>query len=314
MSDTHWVPPGHFYSPLVDPTDPNVRNILDYPEDQILDPGMGITIDDELVVSTLHKISAYYKELPFPQQKSEQWRYYFENSAFGYGDASVYFGMLRLYRPKRIIEVGSGFSSCVAMDTNDRFLDRSAKITLIDPYPELLLSLIGEDSDYSKNVIRSKVQDVPTHEFKELKAGDFLFIDSSHVAKMGSDVNDYLFRILPSLNEGVIIHVHDIPYPFEYASEWIDQENRSWNEAYALRAFLQFNDAFRIIYFNHYVHRKFERLLGELMPNCVTNCGAGIWIEKTRNEYRNSHLYVQTTRFIHELRKIFRKVRRRVQR
>ena len=314
MSKSTWVPPGHFYSPLVDPTDPHVRDILDHPEDLYLDGEMGIQMDDEAMLRLLHSISAYYKDLPFPQQQSSEWRYHFENPAFCYGDASVYFGMLRHFRPKRVIEIGSGYSSCLAMDTNDHFLDKTTKLSFIDPYPQILFNLIGEDPEYRKNVIVSKLQDVPTHTFRELQAGDFLFIDSSHIAKMGSDVNDYLFRILPCLNEGVIIQIHDIQYPFEYGSEWIDQENRSWNEAYALRAFLQFNQSFRILYFNHYVFLKFRDLLQKLMPNCVQNCGASIWIEKTQSQYRSSHSYVRLTRLIYESRAIFRKVRRRLQR
>ncbi len=314
MPKSTWVPPGHFYSPLVDPTDPHVRNILAHPEDLYLDGEMGIQIDDEAMLQLLHSISAYYKDLPFPKQKSSPWRYYYENPAFCYGDASVYFGMLRHFRPKRVIEIGSGYSSCLAMDTNDQFLDKTSQLSFIEPYPQLLFDLIGEDAEYRQNVVVSKVQDVPTHVFRELQAGDFLFIDSSHVAKMGSDVNDYLFRILPCLNEGVIIQIHDIQYPFEYGSEWIDHENRSWNEAYALRAFLQFNESFRILFFNHYMFLKHGDLLQKLMPNCVLNSGASLWIEKTRNPYAANPLYIRSAQLIYELRAIFRKVRRRLQR
>jgi hypothetical protein len=89
-------------------------------------------------------------------------------------------------------------------------------------------------------------------------------------------------RILPALVAGVVIHIHDIPYPFEYSAHWIDKENRSWNEAYMLRSFLQYNREFRIGYFNHYMFRKHQRLLGEKMPICLLNCGGSIWLEKVQ--------------------------------
>jgi hypothetical protein len=93
-------------------------------------------------------------------------------------------------------------------------------------------------------------------------------------------VNDYLFRILPALRAGVIIHIHDIFYPFEYPPKWIVNENRSWNEAYVVRAFLQYNPAFRIFYFNHYMYRRFSALIKEAMPLILKNPGGGLWLQK----------------------------------
>ncbi len=90
---------------------------------------------------------------------------------------------------------------------------------------------------------------------------------------------DYLFRIFPALNPGVVIHVHDIPYPFEYGPDWIEQENRSWNEAHALRAFLRYNRRFEVIYFNHYMLRKHPELLART-PLCLRNCGGSLWLRK----------------------------------
>ena len=100
------------------------------------------------------------------------------------------------------------------------------------------------------------------------------------MAKVASDVNDCFFRILPALRPGVVIHFHDIGYPFEYPPEWVLKDRRSWNEAFLLRAFLQYNDRYRVFYFNHFVQRRFERVLGDRMPLCLKNCGAGIWLRK----------------------------------
>lgn len=275
-----WVPPGHFYSPIVDPSDKHVSRIVNNFENLTLPSDTGIVLDDERIVATLMRIASHYDAVPFTNDKTEGLRYYFRNGNFEQGDGIVYFGILCDVRPKRVIEVGSGYSSCLLMDTNDRVFGGGIETTFIEPYPDTFNRLTEGDSRYHYRLIRSELQDVPTSVFQKLRKGDVLFIDSTHVSKMGSDVNDYMFRILPALAPGVIIHIHDVPYPFEYPPEWIRVENRSWNEAYLLRAFLQFNPAFRVIYFNHYVYRYHRDMLLQKMPKCLENSGASIWIEK----------------------------------
>jgi hypothetical protein len=275
-----WAPPGHFYSPLVDPADEVVQRRLREVECGTL-PGLGdFQLDERLIRNWITRISSHYEQAPFSDVPQDGLRYSYKNTAFSYGDALALFGILLELRPQRFIEVGSGYSSCLAMDTNDRFLDGKLNITFVEPYPETLFSLLGADDPYRERVVVKRLQNVPTELFTELGPGDILFIDSSHVGKMGSDVNDYLFRILPALRPGVVVHIHDIPYPFEYGPQWIVEQNRSWNEAYLLRAFLQYNAAFRVFYFNHFVYRQFSDILTTKMPLCLKDCGASIWLEK----------------------------------
>jgi hypothetical protein len=275
-----WVPPGHFYSPLVDPTNRHVRRILnDFPSSNLA-PESALQINDSAILDTFARIVRFSGQMPFQAEPIAGLRFHLRNPAFSFGDASAYFGILMDRRPRRVIEIGSGYSSCLLMDTNELFFGGSIHITMIEPYPEVLESLIQKSDPYWENLLVSDLQDVPTEKFQELQANDILFIDSSHIGKMGSDVNDYLFRILPILNSGVLIHIHDIPYPFEYQSQWIDKENRSWNEAYLLRAFLQYNHAFEIIYFSHYMVRRHEDLILEQLPEIMRNGGASIWLEK----------------------------------
>ncbi|PON13546.1 hypothetical protein C2W62_33810 [Candidatus Entotheonella serta] len=151
--------------------------------------------------------------------------------------------MLRRQHPRRVIEIGSGFSSSVMLDVNDLFLDNSVQFTFIEPYPERLFEQFRDDDQQRHTVIEKPLQDVLLSLFRELSAGDILFIDSSHVVKIGSDVAYILFHILPALQSGVLIHFHDILWPFEYPEDWIF-EGRAWNEAYVLRSFLQFNHMF----------------------------------------------------------------------
>jgi predicted O-methyltransferase YrrM len=186
---------------------------------------------------------------------------------------------MRHCRPKRIVEIGSGYSSCVMLDTNKEFFQESIQLTFIEPYPDVLRGLLNPEDATRCTIIPQKVQDVPLEVFEQLEPGDMLFIDSSHVSKAGSDVHYELFQILPRLKRGVFIHVHDIFDGFEYPEEWL-REGRAWNEAYLLRAFLQFNSAFRIVLFNTLMERLKREWFAAHIPDCLKNTGGSIWLEK----------------------------------
>ncbi len=271
---------GHFYTPFVDPKDPQVARVCRGFATSELPRGEDFALDENLIFETLVRLSGHYGKVPFPETRKDGFRYHFLNPSYSYGDAVVLFSMLLELRPKRVIEVGSGYSSSAAMDTNDRFLDGSVEFTFIEPFPEYLLSLLDPADRYRKSIVRSALQEVPLETFSRLEANDILFIDSSHVSKTASDVNDCLFRILPALRPGVVIHFHDIFYPFEYPPEWIVKERRSWNEAYLLRAFLQYNQRYEVIYFNDFAYRRFRGALAERMPLCLKNVGGGLWLRK----------------------------------
>jgi len=125
---------------------------------------------------------------------------------------------------------------------------------------------------------QSRVQLVPPNFFLRLQHGDILFIDSSHVSKVGSDLNYLLFHILPILKSGVIIHFHDILYPFEYPKEWI-YEGRFWNEAYLLKAFLMYNCDFEILLFNDYMVKEEKEFLRGIDDRLLSG-GGSIWLRK----------------------------------
>jgi hypothetical protein len=169
-------------------------------------------------------------------------RYREANDMLGPADAAVYRALLRHFRPRRIIEAGSGWSTAVALDEADGGLP--LEITCIEPFPARLESLLLPSDQVQ--LFRQPVQDVPVGVFRELGDGDVLFIDSSHVAKAGSDVTWLLLHILPGLAPGVIVHVHDVFWPFTYPAPWL-AERRDWNEAYFLHAFLSGNTGWQIM-------------------------------------------------------------------
>jgi len=272
-----FVPPGHFYSPIpeLDYIRLNERSIFDNVSQHI----RGIDLHEAEQLELLDSFKKYYDELPFPAQKTSDLRYFFEAPNYSYSDAIFLYCMMRHARPRRIIEVGSGYSSCLMLDTNDLYFNGSITTTFIDPYPELLLSQIVKNDRDRMRIIGSRVQDVDFKEFEALQANDILFIDSTHVSKVHSDVNRLFFEILPRVHEGVYIHFHDIFYPFEYPRDWI-YEGRAWNEAYLLRAFLQYNSSFRIVLMNTFLERYHRDFFEQAMPLCLKNPGGSIWLRK----------------------------------
>lgn len=272
-----FVPSGHFYSPIpsLEEVQRDEATIFAKPSKQIA----GIDLYEAEQLQLIRELVPYYQNIPFQAHKQEGLRYYFENPAYSYSDAIFLHCMIRHLKPQKIIEVGSGFSSCVTLDTNDIYFDSKIKTTFIEPYPELLESLITSKDKYSVNIIKSRLQEVDIQEFQSLQANDILFIDSTHVSKVNSDVNRIFFEILPTLSPGVYIHFHDIFYPFEYPKGWI-YEGRAWSEAYLLRTFLQYNHAFRLILMNTFMETFHEAFFQQHMPLCLKNPGGSIWLRK----------------------------------
>lgn len=271
------VPPGHFYSPFpnIDYIKKNENRIFKSMPLEI----PGVKLNTEKQLELFEEFAKYYTDMPFDSQKKDNLRYWFENDAYQYSDAICLYSMIRHLKPKKIIEVGSGYSSCVVLDTNELFFNRSIDCTFIEPYPDLFLPLIKKEDKKDITIIPKNIQDVDLVVFESLSSGDILFIDSTHVSKVDSDVNYIFFEILPRLAPGVHIHFHDVIYPFEYWPDII-YSGISWNEAYFVKAFLQYNDAFEIVFFNTYMEMIYPKKFKEKMPLCMKHRGGSIWIKK----------------------------------
>lgn len=276
--EAEFVPPGHFYSPV--PALSQVRadsaRIFRVPDRNLA----GIDMNEQQQLELLKSFEPLYDELPFLPQATEGFRYRYENEAYSYSDAIFLYCMIRQAQPRRIVEVGSGWSSCAILDTNERFFDNRIETVFVEPYPQLLHSLISAADLDRIRVLPQRLQDVPLEEFTRLQAGDILFIDSTHVSKVFSDVNVLFFDVLPRLQPGVFVHFHDIFYPFEYPESWIMQ-GRAWNEAYLLRAFMQFNAGFRVVLMNTFLEQFHREYFERRMPLCLKNLGGSIWLQRT---------------------------------
>ena len=267
--------PGGYYSPI-----PSMEEIKKHNFNVPLPESLtGIDLNGNEQLKLLDSFEPFYRELPFTDEKSNGLRYYYNNGFYSYSDAILLHCMIRHLKPKKLIEAGSGFSSSVTLDTNEKFMGNSINCIFIEPYPERLESLVKNNDKENVTIHKKRLQEVPIEAFKELGENDILFIDSTHVAKFNSDVNYVIHGILPVLAGGVHIHFHDVFYPFEYPKEWL-LEGRAWNEQYMLRAFLEYNNNFRIVLFNTYLESMYEARIKSRFPLLYKNTGGSIWLKK----------------------------------
>lgn len=247
------ITPNHYYQPI-----PDTRTLKDdlWQKQSKL---VGININEEDQISLLSLFSSKFKEeyKTFPRNKTSiPYRYYVNNCGFESVDGEILYCMIRHLKPKKIFEIGSGNStylSAQAVLKNKEDNGHECELIAFEPYPNDVLK--AGFPGLSK-LIPTKIQDIPLSEFGKLKENDILFIDSSHVLKIGSDVQYEYLEILPRLNQGVIVHAHDIFLPAEYPREWVLKDYTFWTEQYLLQAFLVFNDSFKVLWAGSYMHLK----------------------------------------------------------
>lgn len=182
----------------------------------------------------------------------------FENDYFAGFDAAVYYSLIRYLKPKRVIEIGSGYSTRFANKALTRNAN-DATLTCIEPHPDRL-----NCRKLNLDLIQKRVEEIDVDFFSQLEANDILFIDSSHTVKFGSDVCYEFLDVLPTLKPGVWVHVHDIFFPHDYPAEWLLKRRLALNEQYLLEAFLSFNREFQIALANHWLMLDHTAAVNEL--------------------------------------------------
>jgi predicted O-methyltransferase YrrM len=260
------ITPVHFYQPIPDTKD----LILDRKRIWGRSGLVGIDMNDKLQLKFLREIfPKYYDEYAkFDRNKDErrsEYDFYFGNASFESVDAEVLYCMIRHFKPSKVIEIGSGFSTLLIAQASryNRKEGKDLELNVIDPYPMKMIENIPEIS----SLIKKRVQEIDFGFFQQLGSGDVLFIDSSHVVKIGSDVNYLYLEMLPRLKEGVVVHAHDIFIPMEYPEDWILREHTFWTEQYLLQAFLIYNFAFEILWGGHYMHINYPKELKSTFPS-----------------------------------------------
>jgi hypothetical protein len=272
---TRFCPLGHFYSPL--PSKDEVSAAFSRGGFGPPFPAVDLNLGEELAL--LQELAAYYPDLPFPQTATTGRRFYLANPSYSTYDACVLYGMVRRLQPGRIVEVGCGYSSAAILDLNDAMFGGGLALTFVDPDLAQFRRLLLPGETARATLFEAAVQDVPIAVFESLDANDILLIDSSHVSKVGSDVNHLFFRVLPALKSGVWVHIHDVTGNFDYPRAWFD-EGRAWNEIYLLRAFLMYNRTFKIKFASSLMYNNHTDFLRERMPMCAVGGGGQLWLRK----------------------------------
>lgn len=222
----------------------------------------------------------------FPRAKTGlAYQYYLNNGSFESVDAEVLYCMIRHFKPKKFFEIGSANSTYLAaqaiLKNSQSGGGQACEMTVCDPYAN---KVIKRGFPGLSRLLERRVQDLPVSEFGGLEENDILFIDSSHILSIDSDVRYEFSRILPNLKRGVIVHFHDIFLPAEYPREWIMKERYFYNEQYLLQAFLAFNDNFQVLWAGSFMHLNHPDKLESAFTSYdkQKDWPGSFWIRKTK--------------------------------
>lgn len=228
----------HYYEPQFDMR--GLRRDLSEPR-----PIAGIDWNEEGQLGLLARLTRADELAGIPDAPAGEGVFHFGNGTFEPGDAEFWYQLVRELKPRRIYEIGSGFSTLMAVRAvarnREEDPDYACRHVCVEPYEMPWLEKTGVE------VLRQRVEDTGPNFFAELEAGDVLFIDSSHVIRPEGDVLFEYLELLPTLASGVTVHVHDIFSPRNYPAGWLKDEVRFWNEQYLLEAFLAHNADWEIV-------------------------------------------------------------------
>lgn len=247
----------HYYEPMINPKKHLTKSLRDNRTLQ----GIDMNIEEQLRLLA----SFNYNEelLKFPLTQKNDSEFYYNNRSYCSGDSEYLYNIVRHFKPKRIIEIGSGNSTLMVRNaiTKNKYFknDYTCNHICIEPYEQSWLGKIDVD------LIREKVEKLGTEFFQKLESNDILFIDSSHIIRPQGDVLFEYLELLPTLKPGVLIHIHDIFTPKDYLNEWV-YSHKLWNEQYLLEAFLTFNSNFKIIGALNYLSHNFRKEFSAKCP------------------------------------------------
>lgn len=239
-----------------------------------------INFNDTAQIELLKSFNFQEELLTKPVDNAPTPTYYYQNGSFPSGDAECYYSLIRKFKPKTIIEIGSGYSTLIAneaINKNVKENKANTKLICIEPYEMPWLSKLNI------KLIRKKVEDIELDFFKQLNKNDMLFIDSSHVIRPQGDVLHEVLHVLPHLKSGVLVHFHDIFTPLNYPEDWLKEEYRLWNEQYLIEAFLSNNNEFEIIIAMSYLTYNYKKQTYNAFPVLAQNPNripGSLWLRK----------------------------------
>lgn len=265
--------PNNFYQPV-----PDISSLHDKLFKKISQLS-GINLNVKKQIRLLEKSFAKYshecKGIP-EKYTGVPHEFHFRNLAFDWVDAIIYYCTIRHFKPKRVVEIGSEWSTKIAAKACLK--NKNTELVAIEPYPQT--ALMQGFPGFSK-LIQKRVQDMNPTFFERLGPNDILFIDSTHTVKIDSDVNYLFFEVLPKLKKGVLIHFHDIFLPKNYPRLWVKEHFKFWNEAYLLQAFLMYNDSFEVLFANSHIVDNYREKIKKTFPYSLLRAGS-FWIRKIK--------------------------------
>lgn len=254
----------HYYSPVIFPSD--IRHPLNVPRAL---PGLNLDVAKQLAL--LQRFTYRDELLSIPLKKTNVQTFGYHNGSFESGDAEMLYNMIRHFKPRRIIEIGAGQSTLVALMAQERNsqddVNYSCQHICVEPFEQPWLDKTGAE------IIRKRVEILDTAIIDSLEANDILFIDSSHMIRPQGDVEHEYLRLLGLLRPGVIVHAHDIFTPRDYPAAWVLGERLLWNEQYLLEAFLSFNDSFEVLAAVNYLSHEHRDALCNACPILIGETG-----------------------------------------
>jgi predicted O-methyltransferase YrrM len=225
-------------------------------------PAIDLNVAEQLSLLAQFRFREELRKCPLEPAKHLE--FYYNNGSFEAGDAEYLYSLIRLVKPRRVIEIGSGYSTLMSRnairENEAENSSYSCDHVCIEPYEQPWLEELGI------RIIRRRVEECEIDLFRALDSGDILFIDSSHVIRPQGDVLFEILELLPLLKPGVFVHIHDIFTPRDYPREWVIDQIRLWNEQYLLECFLAFNNRFRVMGALNFLRHHYPEALGEQLP------------------------------------------------
>ena len=222
--------------------------------------------ESEQLAEIASVVKSYRQECHFPLDPTHiPYQYYMRNGTYGWLCATLYYSLIRHHKPLQILEIGAGQSTYIAAQAvrMNKANSINTELITVDPDPNPVLKN-GFDGVFQ--VIPKRAEDLSMDFFSGLRAGDILFIDSTHTVKIGGDVTYLFLEILPRLSPGVLIHLHDIFLPDHYPEKFVLNRHFFWAEQYLLQAFLTFNDHFNILWAGSYLTKKYPGIIRDIFP------------------------------------------------
>ena len=267
----------HYYEPMYN----HKKHLRHSLRDERKLPGVDMNEDGQLSLLGQFDSADELERIPLHQTHGRL--FYYKNPNFSEGDAESLYSLIRLKKPKRIIEIGSGFSTMMACEAIEKNIHEdntyNCEHICIEPFEMEWLDAVS-----GIEVVRKKLEEVDMQIFGRLEADDILFIDSSHIIRPQGEVLVEYLEILPTLNVGVLVHIHDIFTPYDYLDRWLIDEVKFWNEQYLLEAFLSCNTQFEIVLALNFLSHAHPAKLVEKFPmlrGSVEQCEPrSFWVRK----------------------------------